>query len=86
MYRVKTGTVVVLSMITLRFLLSTSTSELLFRIPTLESAPIGNFTANEMEIEPSWEFQWRSFTEHVQNFWKILIPLCNSLKHILSFH
>jgi bacterioferritin (cytochrome b1) len=32
---------------------------------------------------PSWEF-WRSFAEHVQIFWKILIPLFISLINILT--
>jgi hypothetical protein len=66
-------------------MLSTFTNELLFPIPTFESAPFGNFvTGNETETAPSWEFQWRNFTEHAQNFWKILAPLCISVIGILT--
>jgi hypothetical protein len=71
--------------ITLCFLLSTFHNGLLLSVPAPESVPFRNFVIeNEMEIVPSWEFQWRSFTEHVQNFWKILIPLFISLINILT--
>jgi hypothetical protein len=77
------GTMTVSSII-LCLLLLTFTKESLFQIPTFESAPFGNFvTGNEMEIASSWEFLWRNFTEHAQNFWEILVPLRMSLVGIL---
>jgi hypothetical protein len=72
----KTGTMAVSSII-LYLLISTFINELLLPMPTFESAPFGNFgTGNETEMAPSWEFRWRNFTEHAQNFWNIFAPLC----------
>jgi hypothetical protein len=73
------------SSIILCLLLSTFTNELLFPIPAFESGPYGNFvTGNETEMAPSWEFQWRNFAEHTQNFWKIFAPPCIRLIGIFT--